>query len=198
MNRTPLLQGVVCANPLSSMSGKDKSKDKGSGTGSSKDKGKVGDKGEGNSDSDSGDNDKAKIQDEEGEEIMDNIKSFIEKLALPISEWEFTADNPENPYITIWFKGDDDSGKDDDKGSDDTVINYWNMKNYMPFFGRNIHDFENLRKKIGDEAATKIQGWWRRGNKKAKEGSDDKAKIQDKDIEFPIFFKPIAGQLYDR
>ena len=63
-------------------------------------------------DDDSGKYKKAKIQDEEGEEIMDEIKSFIEELAFPISEWEFCGDNPENPYITMWFKG---PGYDNDK-----------------------------------------------------------------------------------
>ena len=90
---------------------------------------------------DSGKGDKAKIQDkgsddsdiDSDEEIIDNIKSFIEKRALTISEWGFTEDNPENPYITMRFKGkgydnsDTDSGKDDkakiqDKGSDDSDI----------------------------------------------------------------------------
>ena len=132
------------------------------------------------------DDDKAKIQDEEGEEIMDNIKSFIEKLALPISEWEFTEDNPENPYITMWFKGpgyDNDKAKiqdkestvdDDDKAKiqdkDGTVINYWNMWNFMPFCGTVIgfEDFDKLHQKIFDEAATKIQTWWRNVKGKGK------------------------------
>ena len=45
------------------------------------------------------------------------FRRFIEELALPISEWEFCGDNPENPYITMWFKGPGyDNDKDDSEG----------------------------------------------------------------------------------
>ena len=49
-----------------------------------------------------------------------------------------------------------------DKSDEDTfIINYWNMKNFMPFFGRNNIEFDKLHQEIGDKAATKIQTWWR-------------------------------------
>ena len=48
-----------------------------------------------------------------------------------------------------------------DKSDEDTFINYWNMKNFMPFFGCNDIEFDKLHQKIGDKAATKIQTWWR-------------------------------------
>ena len=42
------------------------------------------------------------------------------------------------------------------------------MENFMPFFGRNNRDFDKLHQKIGDEAATKIQTWWRNVKVKGK------------------------------
>ena len=51
-------------------------------------------------------------------DTIDDIKAFIEREQLSITEWEFAADNPENPYITIWFNGNDDNvkAKTQDKG----------------------------------------------------------------------------------
>ena len=46
-----------------------------------------------------------------------------------------------------------DNSDEDDEGT--FTINYWNMKNFMPFF--DLH----AQQKIGDEAATKIQTWWK-------------------------------------
>ena len=52
-----------------------------------------------------------------------------------------------------------DNSDEDDEGT--FTINYWNMKNFMPFFGGDNHDFDKMLRKIGDEAATKIQTWWK-------------------------------------
>ena len=48
-----------------------------------------------------------------------------------------------------------------DESDEDTSINYWNMKDFMPFFGCDDIEFDKLRQKIGSKAATKIQSWWR-------------------------------------
>ena len=45
---------------------------------------------------------------------------------------------------------------------DDTVMNYWNIQNYMPLFGVGSSGVEALRAKIGNEATAKIQRWWRK------------------------------------
>ena len=110
-------------------------------------------------------------------------------------------------------KGKNDEGKDKDEEGiveaterammdayriclDDLVglvgnINYWSVKNFMPFFPGDNHDMDKLRQKIGDEAATMIQTWWLnakdksmvgyKGKGKAKgSGNDEKDKSKDK------------------
>ena len=42
-----------------------------------------------------------------------------------------------------------------------TNVNYWNMINYQPFFGRDSKGMEQLQKEIGDKAAIMIQRRWR-------------------------------------
>ena len=40
-------------------------------------------------------------------------------------------------------------------------INYYNINNYQPFFGCDNKQMEELREKIGYEASTKIQKYYR-------------------------------------
>ena len=40
-------------------------------------------------------------------------------------------------------------------------ITYWNMTNYMPFFGLDNVGIEQLRQEIGNKAASLIQNQWR-------------------------------------
>jgi hypothetical protein len=40
-------------------------------------------------------------------------------------------------------------------------INYYNLLNFQPFFGKNNIEMEALKKEIGDKAARKIQHWFR-------------------------------------
>jgi len=45
------------------------------------------------------------------------------------------------------------------------VINYWNITNYQPFFNRDSHGMEDLKKEVGDKAACNIQRKWREVSK---------------------------------
>jgi hypothetical protein len=40
-------------------------------------------------------------------------------------------------------------------------INYYNLLNFQPFFGKNNIEMEALKKEIGDKAARKIQHWFK-------------------------------------
>ena len=55
-------------------------------------------------------------------------------------------------------------GDESDEGSTSSSwhINYWNMPNFRPFFPGSNDEFVKKHQEIGDEAATKIQTWWRR------------------------------------
>ena len=55
----------------------------------------------------------------------------------------------------------EETSDSDSISDDDTVINYYNMRNYMPFFGLNNVEFERFHQGVGNHAARVIQRAYR-------------------------------------